>query len=94
MLRDPQCQIQAGAVLAALQVADGLVVHPEGRQAGGERSWRREIPRSALAGAYRFHVLANRYEVTSELFAVTPTTALTARAESAGPGRAVVTLAR
>jgi len=29
VLRDPQRQVQAGAVLAALQVADGLVVHAE-----------------------------------------------------------------
>ena len=45
---DPEREVEAGAVLAALEVADGLVVHAE-----GVRQLRRETPCSARSSMIR-----------------------------------------
>jgi hypothetical protein len=52
-----------------------------------------EVPLDAPAGKYRFRITANRYELASGSFAVTPSTALTVEPASAPVGRSAVRLA-
>jgi hypothetical protein len=58
---------------------------------GGYRAeW--EVPLSAVAGAYRFVITANRYRLDSDPFAVEPSHALSVEEVAAPPGRYAVQL--